>query len=187
MFSKLLKIIENCNFNRFWATLLFVLSLNGCSKTADPVTGEIKPYEPNPAKRAQEYAEKGGGIFGDLNNKKGSANIYEFASSNVLWRATLKSLDFLPIINADYSGGIVIYDWYSEELNSKEQIKVSVRFLSNELRSDSIDVIVYKKTCESLDKCKTIKLANSFPSELKNSILSVARLMKVEEAKKEKK
>ena len=187
MYNKRLKIMRNFKSNRFYTLLIFVLLIiSGCSKTADPVTGETKTFEPNPEKRAKEYAEKGGGIFGDLNNKKAGANIYEFASSNVLWRATLKSLDFLPIINADYSGGIVIYDWYSEELDSKEQIKVSVRFLNNEVRSDSIDVIVYKRTCESLDKCKTIKLKNSFPSELKDNILSVARSMKIEEAKKDK-
>jgi hypothetical protein len=105
----------------------------------------------------------------------------------VLWRATLKSLDFLPIINADYSGGIVIYDWYSEDLNSKEQIKVSVRFLNNEVRSDSLEINVYKKICETFDNCKTIKMKNNFPNQLKENILSVARLLKIEEAKKEKK
>jgi hypothetical protein len=105
----------------------------------------------------------------------------------VLWRATLKSLNFLPIINADYSGGIIIYDWYSEDLNSTEQMKVSVRFLNNEVRSDSLEINVYKKVCETVDKCKTIKMTNNFPNQLKENILSVARLMKIEEVKKEKK
>jgi len=172
---------------RFLILFLVIILINGCSSSKDPVTGESKTYEPDPAKRAKEYADKGGGIFGDLNNKKPGTNIYDFATSNVLWRATLKSLDFLPILNADYSGGIVIYDWYSDDLNSSEQIKVSVRFLNNEVRSDSLEINVYKKTCESFDKCKTIKMKNSFPNELKENILSVARLMKIEEAKKEKK
>jgi hypothetical protein len=187
MYNEMVRIMKNLKINHFYALLIVALLINGCADRQDPVTGETKTYEPDPQKRAKEFAEKGGGIFGDFNNKRAGANIYEFATSNVLWRATLKSLDFLPILNADYSGGIVIYDWYSEDLDSKEQIKVSVRFLSNEVRSDSIDVSVYKRICESLDKCKTIKLKNNFPSELKDNILSVARLMKVEEAKKEKK
>jgi len=172
---------------RFITLVLVVFLINGCSSSKDPVTGETKTYEPDPRKRAKEYADKGGGIFGDLNNKKPGANIYDFATSNVLWRATLKSLEFLPIINADYSGGIVIYDWYSEDINSKEQIKVSVRFLNNEVRSDSLEINVYKKICETFDNCKTIKMKNEFPNQLKENILSVARLLRIEEAKKEKK
>ena len=78
-------------------------------------------------------------------------------------------------------------DWYSEDLNSKEQIKVTVRFLNNELRSDSIDIIVHKKNCESFENCRIIKLQNNFSNQLKDNILSVARLIKIEEAKKEKK
>jgi hypothetical protein len=172
---------------RFITLVLVVFLINGCSSSKDPVTGETKTYEPDPRKRAKEYADKGGGIFGDLNNKKPGANIYDFATSNVLWRATLKSLEFLPIINADYSGGIVIYDWYSEDINSKEQIKVSVRFLNNEVRSDSLEINVYKKICETFDNCKTIKMKNEFPNQLKENILTVARLLRIEEAKKEKK
>lgn len=166
--------------------VLVVFIANGCSGPKDPVTGEIKTYEPDPSKRAKEYADKGGGIFGDINNKKPGANIYDFATSNVLWRATLKSLDFLPLLNADYSGGIVIYDWYSEDINSNEQIKISVRFLNNEVRSDS-EINVYKKICESSDKCKTIRMQNNFQNQIKENILSVARLMKIEEVKKERK
>jgi hypothetical protein len=172
---------------RFATLLLVVFLIIGCSSSKDPVTGETKTYEPDPRQRAKEYADKGGGIFGDLNNKKTGANIYDFATSNVLWRATLKSLNFLPIINADYSGGIIIYDWYSEDFNSTEQMKVSVRFLNNEVRSDSLEINVYKKVCETADKCKTIKMTNNFPNQLKENILSVARLIKIEEAKKEKK
>jgi hypothetical protein len=167
--------------------LAVLIATISCSKV-DPVTGESKVIEPSAEKRAREYADKGGGIFGDINNKKpGGSTSVDFATSNVLWRATLKSLDFLPLLNVDYAGGIIVYDWYSEDLNSKEQIKVTVRFLNNELRSDSIDIIVHKKNCESFENCKTIKLQNNFPSQLKDNILSVARLLKIEEAKKEKK
>lgn len=155
-----------------------------CSKKIDPVTGEEKVPELDTNKKAREFADKGGGLFGDINNRKSSGTTtYEFASSNVLWRATLKSLDFLPVINADYSGGIIIYDWYSEDLNSKEQIKVSVKFLSNELRSDSIQVTVHKKTCENIGNCITLKLENKFSSEIKEKILLTARSMKIEETK----
>jgi hypothetical protein len=172
---------------KFLAYILILLPIISCSKP-DPVTGESKVVEPSVEKRAREFADKSGGIFGDINNRRsGGSSSVDFATSNVLWRATLKSLDFLPLLNVDYAGGIIVYDWYSEDLNSKEQIKVTVRFLNNELRSDSIDVIVHKKNCESIENCKIIKLQNNFSNQLKDNILSVARLIKIEEAKKEKK
>ena len=94
-------------------------------------------------------------MFGDIGKNK-SGGTFEFASSNVLWRATLKTLDFLPLANADYSGGIIIYDWYSDK-TEKELIKISVRFLSNELRSSSLEVTGHKKICDDSGKCYTKK------------------------------
>jgi hypothetical protein len=110
-----------------------------------------------------------------------------FGNANVLWRASLKSLDFLPLISSDYSGGILIYDWYSQSNNSKEQIKISIQFLSNELRSDSIKIIAHKRICENIDKCSNLIVDQKFADTVKENIITVARSLKIEEAKKEKK
>jgi len=167
---------------------LIFFFLIGCS-SKDPATGEIERIEPNPDKKAREFADKGGGIFGDINRvgKSSGGGSFEFASSNVLWRATLKSLDFLPMLNADYSGGIIIYDWYSQTNNPKEQIKISVQFLNNELRSDSIKIIAHKKICETAVSCSNSTLDQNFANSIKDSIITSARTLKIEEAKKEKK
>ena len=159
-----------------------------CSEKRNPVTGEIDNIEPNADKRARAYADKGGGIFGDINNTKKGSTTYEFSTSNVLWRATLKTLDFLPLVNADYSGGVIIYDWYSSDNKpSDEQIKISVRFLNNDVRSDSLQIISHKKICDRELKCITSKTEDKFSNEIKEQILSAARLLKIEETKKEKK
>jgi len=171
-------------FNIIFFLLIFIGCFS-CTKT-DPATGEKILIEPSPDKRAREAADKGSGIFGDLGKSK-TSNTFDFATSNPLWRATLKSLDFLPLVNADYSGGVIIYDWYSENLNSKEQIKISIRFLSNELRSDSIQIISHKKICDENNKCSISKLNENFSNEIKETILLTARNLKIEEAKKEKK
>jgi hypothetical protein len=165
--------------------ILFLIIISSCSQK-DPTTGEIIRMEPNPDKRAKEFADKGGGIFGDI-NKRSSSTTFEFASSNILWRATLKSLDFLPLLNADYSGGIIIYDWYSQTNNPKEQIKISVQFLNNELRSDSIKITAHKKICETAERCSNSTLDQSFANSIKDSIMTSARTLKIEETKKEKK
>jgi hypothetical protein len=159
-----------------------------CSKT-DPVTGEKVLIEVDPDKKAREFRDKGGGIFGDINKigKSSGGGNFEFASSNVLWRATLKSLDFLPLLNADYSGGIIIYDWYSQTNNPKEQIKISIQFLNNELRSDSIKITAHKKICETIERCSNSMLDQNFANSIKDSIITSARTLKIEEAKKEKK
>ena len=171
---------------KIFLSLLFCIFILNCSKI-DPVTGEKILIEPDPQKRAREFADKGGGIFGDINNKKSSSTSVDFASSNVMWKATLKTLEFLPLSNTDYSGGIIVYDWYSQTNNPREQIKISVRFLSNELKSDSIKVIAHKKICDSADKCSNSTLDEKFSNTIKENIIASARSLKIEEAKKEKK
>ena len=161
------------------------LSFYGCSSTNSEKNDKVL-IEPNVNVKTRDFADKGGGILGDF-NKKSSSNTFEFASSNILWRATLQSLDFLPLLNADYSGGVIIYDWYSQTNNPKEQIKISIRFVNNELRSDSIIVTAHKKVCDNLDKCSNSAIDQKFSNSIKVSIISSARALKIEEAKKEKK
>lgn len=176
----MIKFKKNHTFKVFLS--LVPLLLISCAKI-DPVTGEKVIIEPNATKKQQEYMEKQGGLFGGY-GKKTQDNNFEFATSNVLWRATLKSLDFLPLVNADYSGGIIIYDWYNNDLNKKEQIKVSIKFLSNELRSESLEIISHKKICDNNNNCVTQKLENNFNQEIKETILSSARNLKVLDFKK---
>ena len=164
---------------------IILLSLS-CSKT-DPVTGEKIIIEPDPAKKARDAAARGGGLFGEIGGQKSSGQILNFGTSNVLWRATLKSLDFLPLVSSDYSGGILIYDWYSQANNPKEQIKISVQFLNNELRSDSIKITAHKKICETAERCSNSTLDQNFANSIKDSIMTSARTLKIEETKKEKK
>jgi hypothetical protein len=168
---------------KFIIILTISLFLYNCSSKTDPVTGEKIIIEPNPDKKAREYVEKGGGIFGDLNNtRKGSSATVDFATSNVLWRATLKTLSFLPLSNADYSGGVIVYDWYSDT-NSDEQIKISIKFLSNEIRTSSIEVNTHKKKCDINNKC-TVKLVDNLSVDIKEKIITAARQLKIEETKK---
>ena len=164
---------------------IILLTLS-CAKT-DPITGEKIIIEPDPVKKAREAAARGGGLFGEIGGQKSSGQTLNFGTSNVLWRATLKSLEFLPLISSDYSGGILIYDWYSQSNNPKEQIKISVQFLNNELRSDSIKITAHKRICENVDKCSNLVVEQKFIDTVKDNIISVARSLKIEEAKKEKK
>ena len=180
---KFMNFSKNSHKSLFFLTFLIIF-LNHCAKT-DPITGEKVLQETDTAKKAREFAAKQGGLFGDI-GKGSSGTNFEFSTSNVLWRATLKNLDFLPLVNADYSGGIIVYDWYSNK-GENQSIKISVRFLSNELKSSSVVVAGHKKICNDMGKCFVEKLDNKFTDEIKESVISTARQIKIEDSKKDTK
>ena len=104
-----------------------------------------------------------------------------------MWRASLEILDFLPLSTVDYSGGMIVSDWYSGE-STNESIKISIRFLSNEVRSDSLKIIVHKKKCSGNQTCKIALLDNSkISQELRGTILKKAVELEKESKNKKKK
>jgi len=126
--------------------------------------------------RVKKNIEEGRGftIQGAL-TKGGSGGTFDFASSNELWRASLDTIDFMPLVNANYSGGIIITDWYSEH-NSSEFIKISIRFLTNEIRADALDIKVFKKICPTINQCQTTETGDELIKELAKSILRRAAI-----------
>ena len=176
--------MHNLRTNMRFLSIFLILALFSCSSnTIDPVTGERKTYELDEKKRIRENVEKGGGIFGDI-GKSSKETTFSFGTSNVLWRATLKSLDFMPLASIDYSGGVLVTDWYSENANPQEKIKIMVRFLSNELRTDSVVVIAHKMNCNTQGVCSTTILNEKFNESIKDTIINTARLIKIEDEKK---
>ena len=147
---------------------------------------DARKVSPNVEERVQKSIEEGKGIRFGLG--KGSKETYfDFASSNELWRATLKVLDFLPLSNVDYSGGIIITDWYGEGTASNESIKITIRFLSNEIRSDGLDIVIHKRVCEGTTvNCKVTKYSSSLEEEIKLAILKKATILKNKGDKKSK-
>ena len=135
--------------------------------------------------RIKENMETGKGFrLGSIGNK-GSGE-FMFASSNPLWRASIDKLSFAPLSNVDYAGGIIVTDWFSDG-SSAEEIKITIRFLSNEIRSDAIDVIIHKKICDqSLTKCKVNIVENNLNSEIRIAILRKAALIQNSDQAKKK-
>ena len=141
--------------------------------------------------RVQKNIEEGRGISILGGKKKGG--VFDFASSNELWRASIEVLDFVSFTNASYSGGILITDWFSGNANSEENsqrdLKITVRFLSNEIRADGIKVIIHEKICSDKSKlnCNINKIKSSIGNDIKLAILKKAALLKKESEKKTKK
>ena len=145
-----------------------------------------KEFPPDPDERVKKNMEEGRGFRLMGGDNKGTT--YSFATSNPLWRATLDSLDFMPLVSANYSGGIVVTDWYSENNTPEESIKISIRFLTNEIRADALDVNVFYKICsKDLTNCRVNKKNNELVSEITLSILKKASLYEKERIEKYKK
>jgi hypothetical protein len=167
-------------------SILFLFSLASClgsQNNKKDENFEKEKFEPSAYERAKTYAEKNPITIYGKDSKDKNTN-FEFSTSNVLWRASLKTLDFIPLATVDYSGGIIITDWYSEGKSNKEQIKIQIRFFSTELRSESIQVVSYKKICESNNVCNNLAGNENFNKEIKDLIINSARQIRIEENKK---
>ena len=130
----------------------------------------------NEADKRKKNLKEGRGATFKFGGKK-SGN-FDFASSNEMWRATIEVLDFAPLVNADYGGGIIITDWYSEDTRQNESIKISVQFLSNEIRPDGLTVKIYKKICDKNQNCSITKTDTITNQEIKIAILKKAATIK---------
>ena len=118
--------------------------------------GDARKNPPDPAERVKKNLEEGRGFRLDkaFSNKSAKGGDFMFASANELWRASLDTIDFMPLSSVNYSGGIIITDWYSDGDNVNESVKISIRFLSNEVRADALDIKVFYKKCNQIMNCK---------------------------------
>ena len=165
------KIVFLCSITVFF--------LNSCNGKLPG--GDARKFPDDPKKRVEQNLKEGRGfkIMDMVKDKPGG--VFNFASSNELWRASLDVIDFMPLSSVNYSGGIIISDWYSSEQNSNESIKISIRFLTNEIRSDALDIKVFNRRCiKSLIDCKITSSEGVVVTELKKEILKKATIYKKE-------
>ena len=153
------------------------MSLNSCGlyKRSD-----VNDNPVNVEERVRKNIQEGRGFRVGKGATRGGD--FDFASSNPLWRASIDIFDFVPLTNASYSGGIIITDWFSAENknpNSTRELKITLKFLTNEIRADAVDVTVFEKLCEA-NNCKTNKVESKLEKEIKLAILKKATLMEKE-------
>jgi len=166
----------------FLTVITFVLS--GCNGKLPG--GDARKTPADPAKRIEQNLKEGRGIsLTDLTKPKGG--VFDFASSNGLWRASLDVIDFMPLSSVNYSGGIIVTDWYSENSSQNESIKISIRFMTNEVRADALNIKVFNRKCsDNLLNCKITETEGVLVTELKKEILKRATLYKKQDKEKKK-
>ena len=163
---------------------IIIFALSSCAKEGFFKTGDARKNPPDPRERVKKNLEEGKGFrINSAIRNQGGGN-FEFASSNELWRASLDILDFMPLTSANYSGGIIITDWYSEEGNSNDSVKITIRFLSNEIRSDAVNIDIFYKNCISANNCTISKKDGPLKKELTRKILSKATVYEKQNKKK---
>ena len=163
------KYISITKILSIFALIFSLILLNSCG-IYRPV--DAREYPPDPKLRVKKNLEEGRGIRLMGSDKKGG--VFDFASSNELWRASLDTIDFMPLVSANYSGGIIITDWYNE--GGGESVKITIRFLSNEVRVDALSIKVFTKQCGANIDCQISENEGSLPSELKKNILKKAAI-----------
>ena len=166
---------------------LFGFSQYGCNGKLPGA--DARKFPADPKLRVKKNLEEGRGFrLNDAFKSESKRGVFEFASSNELWRASLDVIDFMPLTSVNYSGGIIITDWYSNERSQNESIKITIRFLTNEIRSDSLNIKIFTRKCkENLVNCKYIESNNSLVVELKKEILKRAAKFKLEDKEKKSK
>jgi len=160
--------------------LISLLTLTSCKTIENLPGGDAREYPPDPKARVQKNLEEGRGFRLDdaLKGKGKKGGDFMFASANELWRASLDTLDFMPLSSVNYSGGIIITDWYSDGDSLDESVKISVRFLTNEVRADALDIKIFYKKCNQVASCKISQKTGTLSAELKKEILSKATIYK---------
>ena len=150
---------------------------------------DARKFPDDPALRVKKNLEEGRGFrVNDVFSNKQSGGTFDFANSNELWRASLDVIDFMPLSSVNYSGGIIITDWYSTNENQNESIKISIRFLTNEIRSDALNIKIFTRKCElNLNNCTFTETNKVLVSELTKEILKKAALYKQQGEKKKDK
>ena len=175
---------------KFLNVVLLILSLaflNSCQALKYKKVS-AKDYPPDPKLRIKKNIEEGRGFRLMDTVRSGGSGKFEFASSNPLWRATLDTISFMPLMSANYSGGLIITDWYSDNSDKNESVKISIRFLSNEVRSNSLDIKLFIKQCSaSTNNCEIIENTGSIVKELNKSILKKAAIYEKQFKNKNKK
>jgi hypothetical protein len=165
--------------------IIALVALNSCNGKLPG--GDARKSPADPKKRIEKNIAEGKSfrLFDNVGNSKGGT--FDFASSNELWRASLDVIDFMPLSSVNYSGGIIITDWYSDGNNQNESIKISIRFLTNEIRSDALDIKIFTRKCKNnLMNCNVVETNKVLITELKKEILKKAAIYESEKKSKKK-
>ena len=161
---------------------LVLLILSSCGGFKLPKAGDARTTPVSGKQRALKNLEEGRGVtLKKLGNKQ---TTYQFSTSNPMWRAAFDVIDFMPLVTVDYAGGLIISDWYADANTTNDSLKFTIRFLSNEIRPDSLKIIIHKKTCKIQSNCIVQKIASKLEDTIRSEIITKAAALDAASKKK---
>jgi len=163
---------------------LVLLILSSCGGFKLPKSGDARKTPVSGKERARKNIEEGRGVSltGAFKNRK--TTTYQFSTSNPMWQATFDVIDFMPLLTVDYAGGMIITDWYTDTNTTNDSLKFTIRFLSNEIRPDSLKIIIHKKTCKIQSNCIVQKIASKLEDTIRSQIMTKAVILEAASKKK---
>ena len=162
-----------------------LLILSSCGGFKLPKPGDARKTPASGKERALKNLEEGRGISLGKTFGGSKKTTYQFSTSNPMWQATFDVIDFMPLVTVDYAGGMIITDWYADANTTNDSLKFTIRFLSNEVRSDSLKIIIHKKTCKTQSNCIVQKITSKLEDTIRSQIMTKATA--IEAASKKKK
>ena len=167
--------------------IFLTVSLSAC-KALKPKWTDTRKVPVDARERALKNVKEGRGVsISGLAKNRGGGQ-YEFSTSNPMWRAAFDVIDFMPLVTVDYSGGMIITDWYTDNKAPNESLKFTIRFLSSEVRADSVRIIIHRKICKQKTDCVVKKISSKLEDEIRTAIVKKAAIMERDSKKgKEKK
>ena len=161
---------------------LVLLILSSCGGFKLPKPGDARKIPASGKERALKNLKEGRGVsLGGLAKRK---TTYEFSTSNPMWQAAFDVIDFMPLVTVDYAGGMIITDWYADANTTNDSLKFTIRFLSNEIRADSLKIIIHKKTCKTQSTCIVQKIASKLEDTIRSQIITKAVVLEAASKKK---
>ena len=150
----------------------FLIFLTSCGKDFF----KYSSAKDNPVRgldRAKKNVSEGRGVtLGDLG--KGRGTTYEFSTSNPMWRASLETLNFMPLAQVDPFGGVIVTDWYASAEAPNERFKANIYILDTNLRADALKASIFKQKRIS-GNWQDASIDADTARQIENAILTRAR------------
>jgi hypothetical protein len=172
----------------FLSCLMLALSVSllaGCSnahREAKYPTGENREVSANPYEKPVGVFGKGGLMGGSRDESETNSGASGIGVNSFLWRASLDTVAFMPLASADPFGGVILTDWYAPPATPNERFKLNVFILDKQLRSDGVQVKVFKQV-QGKGGWKDAAVPGQMSLDLENTILTRARQMRVAQMK----
>lgn len=138
-----------------------------------------KVYQPGDKKPGSVFGEEGLDIFGQKKRGDAEGGGAGLGVNSFLWRASLDTVSFMPIAQADPFGGVILTDWYAPPETPNERFKLNVFIMGRSLRADGVKVAAFRQVKDAGGNWADAAVDPGVVADLENTVLTRARKMRI--------